>query len=180
MKLIVFLAVLRWKPRFWTNGHGNLQATHRSNRFFLRNMNMESISSINQHTVQIESKKETHQNFNRGFLDHLLMESQTTSCYAIYKLYSTKSLTQSKQTRVLKSDLSWWAVTDSVDFGFDDAKQAQQIASGSAWDDPCSSSTHDWSLFLDCHGSCRLILQTRLVIDSWVFTCKQQFNNQYR
>lgn len=47
-------------------------------------------------------------------------------------------------------------------------EQIWPIASGGYWRSSCSSSTYDRSLFLDCYGNCRLILQMQFVSDSWI------------
>ena len=99
------LRVLHLESRFWTNGNGNSQTIHRSNRFHLRNTNMRSISSIDKYPVRIERMSKWRRNFNRGLLTQSLTKLQITSFKVIYNRYSIKSLTRFKLLRDAKSNL---------------------------------------------------------------------------
>ena len=109
MKFLIFFVrpkvFFAGESRFWPNGDENPQTTHRSNRFFLRSANMESISTINHYTGQIEGKEKTATEPKSQELTQFLTKLQIITGYVIYNLYSTQSLTQLKLLHDAKSNL---------------------------------------------------------------------------
>lgn len=182
LEFIVFNVFFSWDSRFRSNGHGNLQTIYRSNRFSTRNTNMETISSITYYTERIDWNKKTLRNFNHGLLTQFSTKIQTTNWYMIYELCTTQSLTQLRRLRILEIQPFLTTATESRGSGLDDAKQPQQVNSGGAWNDSCSSTMPYPSGIFSCHGA-RTCFNgeepSRIFYLLASKTCKQSFNSKH-